>query len=1183
MLTSATHSNLNADMWISQPGASTQITFKFDDSYAVNTLRVWNYNQVGYTTRGIRHATVEYSKNGIFWNTLYADYEIAKASGSNGVAYTQAIDCKGVTARYIRLTPHALTGDSQSGNWGYTAQNQVGLSEVEFEVSEPNYLVWNPATMTVTADSQVDADHRPELCVNGAGLDASGLLHNSNPFQTTWLSSGNGQSNSHPGTKQGKAWVSFAFDKTYKLNSLRIWNYGDAGNTNRGLQNVTIEYSTDNKSWITLMPDNGSPYFTFNQSSGTNNFAHETVVNFLGREAKYVVITANLQAGNWGGDSYGIAEARFQVSDAGSGLSAFCGVGDHLWVTTKEPVDSPATINAMFEWMSDTYGIDRMYWRDTSIWDDNFTIGEQTQSECDLWKWVHRLLHDVPGYASAATDAAHEHGMEMWLYAGLFEAGVQPDVGTVGSSTYMFEDNIRVLNPGKAPLNRWGDRQQPGMLAFCYPEVRTELVNRYLAKMNSRGYDGINFYTYVENRGIRYENEFGFDQPVVDKFHATYSGVDLRTANSNTLSADQLKYWYKCQGEFVTTFLTELKAALKVQNKRLSVILDPNDPDYPQPSWGETLRGTGKIEMDWKKWIDDGIVDEIWVQLADVAKQKALLDQLLAYSTNKPIKLSVRTTDPLGAVWDPYIAQGVKTIAVITWENNNGIEKYSPASTSAATLGSSDWKVRLQTLSDIAQGSLSVAPNLVSALASDPNVLVRRMTVNALAKLGDPSSVSVIEGALQDPESSVRIAAVSALASPLHGTRSVAAIYDALGKGEYFQFKERCVNALSHIASLTEVTDQVTSPSQAVREVSVRVLSNFGHSAGNTNLAFTTLRNSGTSVTEAPEVRYWAIAGQIGLRDLVDSTSRDSMVADFRNIIGDDTQAPLVQLQAAFGLENLASSMSSPQKIGAAADLVALFKKYKYNSTREDADYGWRMVGNALLQLGTYGTEPLRAIMDPQISSVTGTASGSYDISHTPSRTVDGSGLSYSTHDSIHTNMWLSKLNVDPWIIYQFDKVYKLKKMQFWNYNQAGYSGRGIRHAKIEYSIDGATWQVLSLNYEFAQAPGLSGYIHTDDVWFNGVAAQYVKITPLPIVANSTASGNWGDSGNQVGISEVIFNIDHNDPSYPDYRLSWLAYQVLYEKQQAKTADADGFNLVTEDEDMQNHKRYAPDVSFFAP
>lgn len=1168
MVTSTTHNNTHTNMWLSQPDGNHAITFQFDDIYTLNQLRVWNYNQNGYTGRGIRHATIEYSRNGVLWSQLYGDYEIPQASGNATITST-AIDGRGVKARYVRLTPHALNGGSSAGNWGYTAQNHVGLSEVEFDVATSDVLIWNTSNMTVTADGQVHANYQPLYAVNGAGLGgASGLQHDEFPSQKTWLTTGLGASNPHPGTRPGKAWIKFAFNEVRKIRSMRVWNYGNTTTTTNGLRNVTIEYSPDNLSWTVLKTSDGqSNIHTFVKSSGADDYYNETLVNFMGREARYVIITAETTNGNWGGSGYGLAEVQFRT-DPAVGMNAFCGVSDHIWVPEKEPVDSVPAAAAMFEWMSDTYGIRRMYWRDTNLWITDFTWDKESALQYDHHKWEENLYQNVPGYDTVGGDAAREYGMESWLYVGLFEAGVQPDVGIVDVG--MFEDNLRVDNPDMVPLNRWGNRRHPGMLSFCYPEMREALIERYIDYMKAQGYDGINFYTYLENKGLRYEHEFGFEQAIIDDFHVTYPGVDLKAPG---ITGNHAVAWYKSQGKFVTQFLSEMKTALQNEGMKLSIILDPVSPNYAQPTWGDTIRATGNIYMDYQKWITDGLVDEIWVQLASVTQQKALLDTLLPLVASKPIKLVVRTTDPLGTTWNSYRAQGVTTIAVITWENNNGIEKYSLASTSASTLSSGDWKLRLQTLSDIKKGTLTgVSAASVAPLVNDRHPLVRRMAVKALEALVATGQVTTVVGALSDPEPGVRNAAAKALAV-MPGSAAVTGILTALATDTSAPFKVLCAETLAQISSISTLATGLTYTAPAAREVCARALYKLGVPGGSAaDQVVSALRGVVNNGAETDEVRYWALYGLFGLTSTLDSTERGAVLADCLAIIGDPGETPLVELEAAHVLEYLAPSLSDAQKTSAGTELTALFEQYGEGSTRDDAAYGWRMVGNALIELDR--TQDLRKIMDPQVSgNLTATASStSGNPAHTATKTINGSGLTGDKHNWTHTDMWLSGTGAGNWISYNFGAAYKLEKMQFWNYNQAGETDRGIRHAKIEYSLNGSSWTVLHADYEFAQASGTNTYLHTNDVWFNGITAQYVRITPLAV------NGNWGDANaNQVGVSEVIFNLDEEDASYPeeDYELSWLAYEALYEKQQRKTK-VDGYNLVTEAQDILDHTRYAP-------
>jgi hypothetical protein len=86
-----------------------------------------------------------------------------------------------------------------------------------------------------------------------------------------------------------------------------VWNYNGAGlNVAYGLNNVTIEYSTDGITYATL----GTTH-EFLIAPGADDYAHNTTVDFGGVVAKYVKITAKSNWSNGITDQYGLSEVRF--------------------------------------------------------------------------------------------------------------------------------------------------------------------------------------------------------------------------------------------------------------------------------------------------------------------------------------------------------------------------------------------------------------------------------------------------------------------------------------------------------------------------------------------------------------------------------------------------------------------------------------------------------------------------------------------------------------------------------------------------------------------------------------------------------------------------------------------------------------------------------------------------------
>jgi hypothetical protein len=150
--------------------------------------------------------------------------------------------------------------------------------------------------------------------------------------------------------------------------------------------------------------------------------------------------------------------------------------------------------------------------------------------------------------------------------------------------------------------------------------------------------------------------------------------------------------------------------------------------------------------------------------------------------------------------------------------------------------------------------------------------------------------------------------------------------------------------------------------------------------------------------------------------------------------------------------------------------------------------------------------------------NITATAS-SQSTGQGPEETINYSGLDDNDlHLKDTSTMWLSASGqTEPaWIMYEFNKLYKLNEMQVWNYNgDTILSLFGINEVIIEYSTDGTDWTQIADATVLNQAPGTTGYAANTFVPFGNVAAKYVRLT--------AASNHSNGLFDQYGLSEVRF------------------------------------------------------------
>jgi len=119
------HSTESTDVWTSTNVKPVWIEYAFDKAYMLDSMLVWNSNQVvePFIGFGAKDVTVEYSLDGATWTTLEGVPEFARAPGADTYTADTTVDFGGVVARYVKLTINS--------NWGGVTP-QCGLSEVRF-------------------------------------------------------------------------------------------------------------------------------------------------------------------------------------------------------------------------------------------------------------------------------------------------------------------------------------------------------------------------------------------------------------------------------------------------------------------------------------------------------------------------------------------------------------------------------------------------------------------------------------------------------------------------------------------------------------------------------------------------------------------------------------------------------------------------------------------------------------------------------------------------------------------------------------------------------------------------------------------------------------------------------------------------------------------------------------------
>ncbi len=119
------HSTDGTQMWMTTGEKPDWIQYEFDAVYKLDTMLVWNSNQLveSFLGFGAKDVTVEYSADGVTWTSLEGISEFVKATGTTGYTANTTVNFNGAVAKFVKLTINS--------NWGGMTP-QTGLSEVRF-------------------------------------------------------------------------------------------------------------------------------------------------------------------------------------------------------------------------------------------------------------------------------------------------------------------------------------------------------------------------------------------------------------------------------------------------------------------------------------------------------------------------------------------------------------------------------------------------------------------------------------------------------------------------------------------------------------------------------------------------------------------------------------------------------------------------------------------------------------------------------------------------------------------------------------------------------------------------------------------------------------------------------------------------------------------------------------------
>jgi HEAT repeat protein len=670
--------------------------------------------------------------------------------------------------------------------------------------------------------------------------------------------------------------------------------------------------------------------------------------------------------------------------------TAYVSTADNQWVLWL-PMDSKAAIDAAIDTAARDYHVTRLWWRGSQdeLFINHLKIRPANRFFDAMWAWTQQCI-EQRGTNRAAVEAARRNHMSIYAVWGIYEYMSSGDAGACIQYPYQGEDELRIQHPEWIPVNKYGTRLQNGPLEFAYPECRKAVVDRLADYLEASDYDGICLYTYNENFTLRYPDEFGYSQPIVDEFKKRY-GIDIRT---QPFDKDA---WARLRGEYFTSLLVELKARLANHQKKVVIWLSANDTHLPMTwhSGGDgATRTAGHIYMDWEEWVKQGAIDELCVYWPG---DDDSLKNVLAACKGTPVQVSMfRTLGDLPAGVIRVIGPGGEMESGYPREANIGWPSERLAVEPIESIKDGSALAKRRALYCVAQGKENAPLEDLIAATKGSDVYVRRAALRALAKSKDPLAQAAEEAALHDSENCVQCQA-AVLLGDFGDPRAIDPIFDAVRNGATFQFDYvAAISALTALGpkNIDAVVKRTEDSNPNVRRVALQALEAIP--ASSFPSARDVLMRVAANDSE-PWIREMALGAlaryrfdpqvvQLMTRALSDADETvqvraasyltwlvfTSQVTPFNPKAGEsavtlpDTGLPSdarLDEPSRFDLSDAGSPKRAMQE-KALHDLLALFKQYGDGCQRSDADWGWRPIGNSVLCYGDVGRAELQKIID---------------------------------------------------------------------------------------------------------------------------------------------------------------------------------------------------------------------------
>lgn len=308
-----TEAFLTQNHWRTADAANTlSVTFDLGARFDLDQMRVWNYNEVSGTSRGVRDMDVSFSNDNLNFTQPHA-VTLSEATGVPTYSGEDHNFNLNQGYRYVKF--NVSTSHGSSG--GLT-----GLSEVRFNTTTAEIT---PASVSVNQYANGGAVFAPVNMINDRGM--VGFGNEQSDSVTAASNDGMWRQKIQDGNTVAASVINFDLGSDHAIGAIKVWNYHEEFSNvfynERGVAEFDLYQSDDDVNYSFV----GT--FSLDEQLEQLQSVKHNVIDLNGQNVDARYLEFRLKT-NHGGNYYGLNEVRFYapaiIPEPGSLMLTLAGV-----------------------------------------------------------------------------------------------------------------------------------------------------------------------------------------------------------------------------------------------------------------------------------------------------------------------------------------------------------------------------------------------------------------------------------------------------------------------------------------------------------------------------------------------------------------------------------------------------------------------------------------------------------------------------------------------------------------------------------------------------------------------------------------------------------------------------------------------------------------------------------------